>query len=102
MTIAPDVRAEARRFLIWAAVAPLIGVACFQLDGIYVGSTRTADIRNMMILSLLVYFAAWRILAPPLGNTGLWLALLTFFIVRAITLGLRLPALTRAAFPAQA
>ncbi len=49
MTAAPSVREAAYAFLPWAALIPVAGVACFQLDGIYIGATRTADMRNMMI-----------------------------------------------------
>jgi MATE family multidrug resistance protein len=52
-----------------------------------------------MILSLGFYLAAWWVLTPQFGNYGLWGALIAFFIVRAITLGSRFPALERAAFP---
>ncbi len=89
------VRARAFAFLPWAVVAPLISVWSFQLDGIFIGATRTADMRNMMIVSLAVYLAAVWLLVPWLGNHGLWLAFLTFMATRGITLGLRYPALAR-------
>ena len=99
LTVNEEVRAEARNYLPWLALAPLTGVACFQLDGIFIGATRTADMRNMMILSLGIYLAAWWALAPAYGNHGLWASLILFFVVRAITLGARYPALERAHFP---
>jgi MATE family multidrug resistance protein len=93
MTATPAVRQAAHEFLPWAAMSPLIGVACFQLDGIFIGATRTADMRNMMIVSLAAFLAAWAVLTPAFGNHGLWASLIVFYIVRAITLGLRYPAL---------
>ena len=101
LTVNEEIRAEARNYLFWLALAPLTGVACFQLDGIFIGATRTADMRNMMILSLGVYLAAWWALAPAYGNHGLWGSLILFFVVRALTLGARYPALERAHFPRQ-
>jgi len=98
LTINTEIRATAKTYLWWAALAPVIGVACFQLDGVFTGATRTADMRNMMLISLVVYLAAWFVLAPIWGNNGLWAALMIFFIVRAITLGARMPALLRALF----
>jgi MATE family multidrug resistance protein len=100
MTVTPEIRSLSRDYLVWAAMAPLLGVACFQLDGIFIGATRTADIRNMMILSLAVFLAAWAVLTPLYGNHGLWASLMVFFIARAITLGARYPALERDAFKA--
>ena len=61
------------------------------------GATRSGDMRNMMVLSLAAYIVAALILVPWLGNHGLWLALLVSFVARGVTLGLRYPALERAA-----
>jgi MATE family multidrug resistance protein len=94
-----DVRAAAKLYLPWAATAPLAGAACFQLDGIFIGATRTQDMRNMMLVSLALFFAAWAALTPAFGNHGLWASLMVFFAVRAVTLAMRFPALERAAFP---
>ena len=96
MTTAEDVRAEARIYLPWMVAAPLIGCASWMLDGIFIGATRSRDMRNMMILSGLIYLAALWLLIPPFGNHGLWAALLVFFAARGITLCARYPALERA------
>jgi len=96
----PAVRAAARAYLMWAALTPVIGIWCYQLDGIFVGATGTQQMRNMAIVSLGVYLLAWAILTPLLGNHGLWLALLVFFIARGISLGACLPGLERAKFGA--
>lgn len=98
MSVNPDIRSLARDFLWWAAFTPILGAACFQLDGIFIGATRTRDMRNMMILSLAVYLAAGYALTPVFGNHGLWFALCLFFIVRGMTLYARMPALARDAF----
>ncbi len=98
LTVNETVRLTARTYLGWAVAAPVIGFACFLLDGIFTGATRTADLRNMMIISVIVYLAAWYVLTPVYANHGLWASLMIFFIVRAITLGIRLPALMRALF----
>ncbi|KQI68050.1 multidrug transporter [Loktanella sp. 3ANDIMAR09] len=97
MTTAPLVRDVARDYLPYMIAAPLLGVAAWMLDGIFIGATRTTDMRNMMIVSAAVYFAAVMPLMAAFGNHGLWLALLLSFIVRGLTLGLRYPALERAA-----
>ena len=98
LTVNPEIRAAARDYFPWVALAPLTGVACFQLDGIFIGATRTADMRNMMLVSLALYLAAWWVLAPLYGNHGLWGSLIVFFVARAVTLGLRYPALERSCF----
>ncbi|MFW2588160.1 MATE family efflux transporter [Sagittula sp. SSi028] len=102
MTKAPEVQATARDYLPWVVVAPLFGLACFMLDGIFIGATRTGDMRNMMALSAGLYFAAVFALTPVMGNHGLWAALMVSFVARGVTLGLRYPALERDALKADA
>ncbi len=99
VTVNPEVRELARRYLWWAAIAPLVGFSCFLLDGIFVGATQTRDMRNMMLVTVVLYLVAWWILVPALGNDGRWLAIMVFLVLRGITLGIRLPALARQAFP---
>lgn len=96
LTKSPEVQAEARRYLPWVIAGPLIGCASWMFDGVFIGATRSRDMRNMMLLSFLLYFAAVYLLLPY-GNHGLWAALMIFFGARGITLGLRYPALERAA-----
>lgn len=88
-------RQTARHFLPWAAAAPLLGVWAFQLDGIFIGATRTAAMRNAMLVSLGIYLLAWWALLP-LGNPGLWWAFYVHYIARTGTLLYCLPALLRA------
>jgi MATE family multidrug resistance protein len=97
MTTAPEVRAEARVFLVYMILAPLVGCAAWMFDGIFIGATRTRDMRNMMVVSAVIYVAAALALVPSFGNHGLWIALLISFAARGITLGLKYPALEAAA-----
>ncbi|WP_306151901.1 MATE family efflux transporter [Roseovarius sp. MMSF_3281] len=96
MAKVPEVQAEARVYLPYMVVAPVLGLGPYMLDGIFIGATRTRDMRNMMVLSLLSYLLAAALLVPQFGNHGLWLALLISFVARAATLGARYPALERA------
>ncbi len=91
-----EVREAASRYLPWAVAAPLISVWSFQLDGVFIGATRTAEMRNGMLLSLLAFGAGVWLLVPALGNHGLWLAFMIFMVVRALTLGLWYPRIERA------
>lgn len=97
ITTSVEVRTQARVYLPYLVIMPVIGCAAFMLDGIFVGATRSRDMRNMMALSFGVYVACVLVLAPVLGNHGLWLAMLVSFIARALTLGARYPALEHAA-----
>lgn len=91
------VQETARDYIWWMVVAPLVGCAAWMLDGIFIGATRSRDMRNMMILSVAGYLIAVLTLIPIMGNHGLWLALLVSFALRGVTLGLRYPALEAAA-----
>ena len=95
MTTSADVRAEARQFLFWAALAPALGIASWMLDGIYFGATWTRELRIAMLQSVAVYVAALFMLVPWLGNHGLWAALMVLNVSRGLTLGLRYPGLER-------
>ena len=86
LTRIQDVRMTAADYIWWAAALPLLSVWCFQLDGIFIGATRTAEMRNGMILSLGAMWLAGYLARPELGNHGLWLALSVFFVVRGLIL----------------
>ena len=97
MTTAEDVRTVSYEYLPWMVAAPLAGVAAWMLDGIFIGATRTADMRNMMFISFCVYLIALAILLPIYGNHGLWASLIIFSIARGVTLGFKYPALEASA-----
>lgn len=95
LTIDEGVRATARAYLGWSIVLPLVSVWSFQLDGIFIGCTWSREMRNAMILSLLIYLAALPLLVTPFGNHGLWAAFTILMAARAVTLGFMLPKLQR-------
>jgi len=98
MTVSPEVRETARLYLPWAALSPVLGVICFQFDGIFTGALATRDMRNMMIVSLAVFMASWWLLEAPYGNHGLWAALNIFFVARGVTFASRMASIERRAF----
>lgn len=91
MTTAPDVRIEARWYLGWLVAAPLIGVASWIYDGIFIGALQTREMLRAMMVSVAVYAVALVVLIPVMGNHGLWAALMVLNITRGITM--------RAAYP---
>ena len=86
MTTAPDVREAARAYLPWLVVAPLIGVAAWIYDGIFIGALMTGDMLRAMLVSVAIYVVALLILVPLAGNHGLWAALMVLNVTRCITL----------------
>ena len=95
MTTAEDVRLEAKGYIIFIVLVPILGVFPYMLDGIFVGAMKTKDMRNMMFISLIFYLLALILLVPHFENIGLWSALLISFIVRGVTLLLRYPSLEK-------
>ena len=98
LTTNPQVRAYARDYLVFAALMPLAGALAFEFDGVFVGATWTRDMRNMMLFSLALYIASFYLLRP-LGNSGLWLALLVFLLARGFSLAWRYRKLSALSFP---
>ena len=99
MTASADVRRSARDFLVFIVLAPLPGAFAFGFDGIYGGATWAREMRNLMLLSLLIFLGIWWALSS-FGNAGLWTAMVAFYVARGGLQGLRYPALFRASFGA--
>lgn len=97
ITTSTDVRDIAGQYMLLAALAPACGVFAYCYDGIFIGSSWVRDMRNLMLIALATYLAAW-LLLMPLGNTGLWLAFLIFLAARGTLQALRYPALERRSF----
>lgn len=95
MTDQAAVRAVADDYMVWAILLPSTAVWAFILDGVYIGATRSAALRNGMIAAIALYFVGQWILKDLWGNDGLWLALHIFLIARAVTLAVQYPALAR-------
>jgi MATE family multidrug resistance protein len=99
MTASPAVQRAAHDYLWLTALTPIFGALAFCYDGIYIGATWARDMRNLMAAAFAGYLLVWWI-AQPLGNTGLWIALLSFFVWRAALQTARYPTLVRMSFPA--
>src|SRR4029077_19420151 len=97
MTASVEVRRIARDYLPFVVAAPLLGVFAFAYDGVYIGATWARDMRNLMVLSLLIFLTAWLALRS-FGNAGLWGALLVHYAARGGLEALRYPALLRKSF----
>jgi MATE family multidrug resistance protein len=94
LTTSPEVRAEARAYLPWLVAAPLIGIAAWIYDGIFIGAMLTGHMLRAMLLSVAVYILALLILVPLAGNHGLWAALMVLNATRTYTLWRLYPKVT--------
>ncbi len=94
-TTAPEVRALARDYALWAALTPLAGVAAFQLDGVFVGATAAREMRDAMLIAAAGYVPlAWFAVAAH-GNSGLWAAMHALLLARAAVLLMLYPRIER-------
>jgi len=97
ITTMPEVRALAQAYLVPAALTALTGVLAFQMDGVFIGAVWSREMSLMMVLSFIIYIAAWQLL-QGYGNTGLWMALHIFLVARGFALLARLPIKARQTF----
>ncbi len=94
LTTDPAVREEARRFLPFAAMVPLLGMPSWMLDGVFIGTTRGRALRNAGVASTVLYVAIDYALRPW-GNTGVWIAISASYLLRAGGLALYFPGLLK-------
>ncbi|CAD6507154.1 MATE family efflux transporter DinF [Candidatus Profftia tarda] len=85
LTGLPNLQSLANYYLPWQIILPLLGVWCYLLDGMFIGATRGADMRNSMVIALSGYILTLLTL-PWLGNHGLWLGMAVFLTLRGLCL----------------
>lgn len=94
ITSDPGVRAEAGRFLPFAAAVPMLGMPSWLLDGVFIGATQGRALRNAAVVVTALYLAL-DLALRPWGNLGVWSAFAVSYVLRAGALGLYLPGLLR-------
>lgn len=79
---------EAKHYLFWLVILPLISFVCFLFDGIFIGATLAKEMRDSMIFATFCcYLPAWYF-SQQYGNHGLWLALVVFMLARSLSMPL--------------
>jgi multidrug resistance protein, MATE family len=73
-------------YIFWIVVIPPVASICYQFDGIFIGASQTAEMRNGMLISVFFFIISSDFLINNFGNHGLWLSLLFFMVLRSITL----------------
>jgi MATE family multidrug resistance protein len=73
-------------YIFWIIIIPPVAAICYQFDGIFIGASQTAEMRNGMIVSVVLFILSSQFLVSNFGNHGLWLSLLFFMIMRSVTL----------------
>ena len=95
--LTPDaaVQDSAMSYLIFCALTPVVGFAAWQLDGIFIGTTQTAAMRNSGIAAVIIYLSVHYIITPHMGPSGIWTAFLIYYIARWVTMIFAYPAIRR-------
>lgn len=86
MTNLSQVAALAQDYHLWAVMLPLAGVGGYLLDGFYFGATAAAPLRNTMLIIAAIVLPLSQWLTGWLGNTGLWLSVYAFLLLRPLLL----------------
>ena len=81
-----EIRKLSASYVIWLILIPFISSFCYQFDGIFIGTSQTKELRNAMIFSVFCYLLISIILTNYLSNTGVWISLCLFMILRAFSL----------------
>jgi len=68
------------------AVYVFASFPAFQLDGVFIGTSRTKEMRDASILSVVVFLLAVWMLSEALGLAGLWWSMVAFVVARALSL----------------
>ena len=87
LTNQQDIRIVATEFLPYVVILPVISVASYMLDGVFIGAVRTRELRNSMFVSTVIFLISAYGLQQIWGNHGLWLAMILLMVVRTVTLG---------------
>ena len=83
-TESPAILSEAGGYDGWLIAIPLVAFIPFTIDGILIGATRTAVMRDSVFLSTALFFAVYYGFRSVIGNNALWAAFLLFLIARGI------------------
>jgi len=76
---------SAEEYVFWMAILPLFAFLSYVWDGIYIGLTASKSMRNLMLISLVIYLLSYQVFKQyfPL-NHSLWIALLFFLLSRGL------------------
>jgi len=81
-----EIRELSSSYAVWLIILPVISSFCYQFDGIFIGASQTKELRNAMIFSVFSYLLISILLIKFLFNTGIWISLCIFMILRAVSL----------------
>ena len=86
LTSQQEVIEAASNYLPWLWIMPALSCAAFTWDGIYIGATATASIRNSMLWAVAAFFLTYYSLKPICGLDALFAAYMAHLFARGLYL----------------
>lgn len=80
----------ANDYLYWVLAIPLAGFSAFLLDGVFIGITATNLMLRAMFIASVTFFSIYFGFKDMLGNHALWMAFITYLILRGGVQGISL------------
>lgn len=77
---------HAHEYLHWVMTIPVVGFLAFTWDGIFIGATATRDMLLSMLAATATFFIMYFLLFKSIGNDGLWIAFLSYLLMRSLAL----------------
>ena len=92
ITKLPDVIELCRELMPYVVISGFIMTPAFMYDGLFLGGTRSREMRNSVLWGGAAQISTTVALLPFLGIHGLWLSLVAFMVARGLYLYLNYPA----------
>ncbi|MBE6273138.1 MAG: MATE family efflux transporter [Bacteroides sp.] len=87
LTNEESVIAASSNYFYWVLAIPLAGFAAFLYDGIFIGATATRLMLFAMAIAAAAFFLIYFGCRSTLGNHALWLAFISYLVLRGIVQG---------------
>lgn len=84
LTDKPDIIAISQDFQFWALLMPIAGFSAFLWDGIFIGATASKQMRNSMLIAVIIFFSVYYGFNSNYDNNILWLAFIVYLTIRGI------------------
>jgi MATE family multidrug resistance protein len=84
LTDISEVRRSVELLMPMVVALPVVAVACYQFDGVYIAATAGAAMMVTMAIAFVTYVLLLNPLAAAWGLRGLWMAVLAFMVARGL------------------
>jgi MATE family multidrug resistance protein len=74
----------AKDYMGFVLLIPLTGFVAFLYDGILIGMTKSAIMRNAIFIATALFFVFFFTLSPFFANSALWIAFITYLLGRSV------------------